>query len=261
MCAAVVVVLAALGACDAHQLRESAGPSGRTPGVSRAAGTSDVVREVQLRNVRLLVDPAGQDAGSSARVAFFAVNHADQPDELVGASSPQAEQVQPRWDRDCSGTADPVPALPISARGGVPPAAGQPDGAIPYDLGVQQLRQPVRPGTTFPVRFRFARAGEISVDAKVQPAEPPTAPCSAPPQPPVAEASGPVLTASGVVRTGPRPECRLLDSGQGAPRVLLGGDPAVVRPGARLEVSGSPVAGPDPCGSGPVLRVLTARPR
>lgn len=267
-----LAAVCALVGCAPHQAGDGAEPGGSSPGAG-TVGTNAGAGSVQLRNVHLVATEAGYPPGSGARAELFLINEGPRPDELVGVRSPQADRIELRWDRGCDGKAEAVPSIPITAQGTVPLAPGQPASATPYHLEVAGLRQWARPGTTFPITFSFAAAGEVTVDAKVQATRdgdaPPTT-CAAPAGPPAAtpppaapgDQQRREFTTTGTVRTGPSPDCRLLDDGRGRSYVLIGGDPARLRPGAELAVRGTPA--PEvrtTCGYGPALHVLDSLPR
>ncbi|WP_338595376.1 copper chaperone PCu(A)C [Saccharopolyspora sp. SCSIO 74807] len=266
--ALVAFGLGALTGCGGTVLES---PSGAPAGAAGTIGTNEGVGQIKVRNVHLAATEAGYPPGSAAPAELFLINNGMRQDALVGARSPQAERVELRWDRGCDGQAEPVPQIPVTAQGTVPLAPGQPESATPYRLEVIGLERMARPGTTFPLTLTFAQAGDVRVDAKIQATrdgdKPPPHPCAAPPGPPAtappppSTPQGREFTAQGTVQAGPRPDCRLL-SGHGRPYILVGGDPAVVRPGAEITVRGSPV--PElrtPCGHGTTLHVLQAMPR
>lgn len=255
-CGALLASLVLTG-CDAQQVLQSG-----------TVGSNTDVGQVQIRNLHLAETEAGYPPGSTAEARLHLINRAPRQDALLGARSPRAERVELRWDQACDGRAESVDRIPITARGVVPLAPGQPEGSTPYHLEIIGITQPTRPGTTFPVTLTFAQAGEVTIDAKVQAtrdgdASPPR-PCRAPPPSAPPDPGGAVdreFTVSGTVETGPHPECRLLTDG-GRPYVLVGGDPSALRPGAEIVVRGRPDPSlPTSCGHGPTLRVLDTMPR
>lgn len=247
---------------------------------SGTVGTNAQAGPVLLRNVHLAATENGYRPGDDADAQLSLVNQAPEWDALVSARSPDARQVNLRWDRGCDGQAEVVPRIPVSARGTVPASAGQPTGATPYHLEIVDVSQLARPGTTFPLTLTFERAGEVTLEAKVQATrdgdQPPPRPCqrqAAPPgQPPPGTPPGATtgrspapapareITVVGTVEAGAQPGCLLLTDG-GRPYVLLGGDPALVHPGSHVVVRGRPDPGvPTTCGHGVTLHVINALP-
>jgi hypothetical protein len=75
-----------------------------------------------------------------------------------------------------------------------------------------------------------------SAGASVPPGIPvPSRPGKVSPKPPIGEA--PPITVTGVVQEGAEPGCRVLGSGSEA-WLLVGGDPQLIRPGARVRIVG-----------------------
>ncbi|RZQ64560.1 copper chaperone PCu(A)C [Amycolatopsis suaedae] len=133
-------------------------------------GTNTEVGAVKLRNVYVERPPAGAyRPGEDARVAIslFATGRTD--DRLTGVTSTDARAVRMRWDRACDGAAEPVLSIPL--RGGeVPSPSGTPvTGHLPYYLTISDFNREVPAGTTVPLTFTFAHAGEVTLQAKVQP--------------------------------------------------------------------------------------------
>lgn len=261
-CFAVVIVL---GGCGNPQ---------RTPGAG-TIGTNGEIGQVQLRSVRLAQTEDAYQPGENAIVRLQMLNQSEQPDALVGARSPLAGQVRLRWDRACDGTDEVVSRIPLLADGTVPASPGQREDGTPYSLEIGGITETVRPGTTFPLTLVFERAGEVTIDAKVQATrdgdQRPPPPCQNPPPPHSTVPPGkddetpppPVsreITVSGTVEAGVEPGCVVL-SGPGRPYLLIGGDPAVMRPGAHLVIRGVPAPGtPTTCMQGVVLHVVEALP-
>ncbi|TDD55270.1 copper chaperone PCu(A)C [Saccharopolyspora elongata] len=249
---------------------------------SQTVGTNARVGDVLVRNLHLAATEAAYRPGGGAMAYFALYNEARQPDALISARSEQAQRVLLRWDRACDGEAEVVDRIPLIPQGSVPVGPGQlPGGGTPYSLEIDGFKQVVRPGTTFPITLTFEQAGEVTVEAKVQPTrvgdEPPPAACPAgtsTPQPPVEGTppppmdgpehdAGKEITVTGIVRAGQQPDCRLLTGEEdGRHYVLIDGDPAIVRPGATVVVRGrlEPDV-PTHCAHGAVLRVINAIPR
>jgi copper(I)-binding protein len=151
------------GACGG----ESEPPGG---GVGEA-GVDSVAGSLRILAVHV-VAPAGDGypRGSDLRVILTVVDVGAAPDALVGVSSPDAERVEIRWDRDCDGRPEVVPRLPIDPEEA--PAPANPAGVgpfDPYDLLVVAVRHDVLAGTNVPLSLTFERAGKVSTSAYVQP--------------------------------------------------------------------------------------------
>jgi copper(I)-binding protein len=164
VCSAVLAAtMVVAGACGGESKPPVAGIS--------EAGVDSVAGSLRILAVHV-VPPAGNGypSGSNLRVIFTVVNVGVAPDALVGASSPDAERVEIRWDRDCDGHAEVVPRLPIAAEEAPAPANRAGVGPFdPYDLVVVAVRHDVPAGTTVPLSLIFERAGKVSTSAYVQP--------------------------------------------------------------------------------------------
>jgi copper(I)-binding protein len=135
------------------------------------AGVDSVAGSLRILAIHV-VAPAGDryPSGSNLRVIFTIVDVGAAPDALVGASSPDAERVEIRWDRDCDHHPEVVPRLPIAPEEA--PAPTNPAGVgpyDPYDLLVVAVRHDVLAGTSVPLSLTFERAGKVSTSAYVQP--------------------------------------------------------------------------------------------
>ncbi|OLZ58098.1 copper chaperone PCu(A)C [Amycolatopsis keratiniphila] len=127
-------------------------------------GTNVDAGPILLRNVYVDVEP--RPDGDQATVRFTVFNEASHPEELTGVASSHAKRFVMHWDRACDGTAEEVGRLPLLSRGRVP-GADTTDTGSPYYVTMTDLTRPIREGTTVPVTFSFAKAGEIQVDALV----------------------------------------------------------------------------------------------
>jgi hypothetical protein len=78
--------------------------------------------------------------------------------------------VEIRWDDDCDGVAQAVPALEVQPEF---PGLDNASGGVPsfdaYFGRLVDFHQQVLAGTTVPVTFTFAAAGQVTVEALVQP--------------------------------------------------------------------------------------------
>jgi hypothetical protein len=126
-----------------------------------------------LRVLAIHVEPPPTDRYSrdaDLRVIFTIVNVGTAADAMVGASSPDAERTEIRWDRGCDGTPDVVRRLPIA-----PAAAADTTTATgvspfdPYDLVLVSIRRDVLAGATIPLVLTFERAGRLDTAAYVPP--------------------------------------------------------------------------------------------
>jgi copper(I)-binding protein len=125
------------------------------------------------------------EPGDNAIVRFTMVNNTEQADRLTEVTTSYAQDVVQHWDRQCDGTAEKVPAIPVAAEDDVPnpPAIDRPHPG--YHLEIIEFNQEVHAGTVVPLTFTFQNAGEIQVDALVQQPhrleEPATQGCQPPP--------------------------------------------------------------------------------
>ncbi|GAA5103600.1 copper chaperone PCu(A)C [Haloechinothrix salitolerans] len=124
---------------------------------------------IQLRNVYLAQPSGGEYEPGQDTLGFLTVTTtAERRDRLVSVSSPSAERIELRWDRDCDGSPERVDALPLLPESTVPEAKrGGATGHAPYFLHVIGVTESVPAGTTVPVTFEFARAGEVTMPVKV----------------------------------------------------------------------------------------------
>jgi copper(I)-binding protein len=161
-CAAVLAAtMVVAGACGGQSKPPVAGVG--EAGVDSVAGS---LRILAVHGVAPAGD--GYPSGSDLRVILTIVDVGAAPDALVGASSPDAERVEIRWDRDCDGRLEVVPRLPIAPEE-APARANRAGPFDPYDLLVVAVRHDVPAGTTVPLSFTFERAGKVSTSAYVQP--------------------------------------------------------------------------------------------
>lgn len=137
---------------------------------ANSLGTHAELGPIKLRNVYVAAPDDGlHEPGERAVILLSLINTGDRPDRLLSVTSPMAGEIQLRWDSACDGTAEPVDSLPLTRNGSVPaPADRNTEEHLPYYLAVTAFSDTVRAGTTMPLTFRFAEAGEISVDAKAQ---------------------------------------------------------------------------------------------
>lgn len=161
--AVAVAGLAATSACASGQIAETANESPAVPGTQGGVG------QVTLRDVGVAAPPAGSyPAGSSATLAFTAVNSAGRADRIVSIETPAAGAVA------LPGGGITLPsetAVPVGTEGG-------------KAVSLTGLRALLRSGQSIKVTFRMQRAGSatlaVSVNAPISavspaPADPPPA--------------------------------------------------------------------------------------
>jgi copper(I)-binding protein len=160
---------------------------GETPVLrhSEVIGANARVDHILLRGV-YVAPPAsghGYPPGGDPLVWLTVINDGDRPDALVRVDTPYAGEVEIRWDRTCDGTAEPVDRLPLRPTNLVNATRSQ---TVPpfdaYHLRVVDLDWEVLAGTTIPLTFTFANAGQVTVHAIVVPNQrrvaPPTDRCA-----------------------------------------------------------------------------------
>lgn len=138
---------------------------------SGTTGTNTRIGDMLLRAVHVQAPPQPHyPPGASPQVWLTLVNEGREPDTLLDVTTPQAERVEIRWDRNCDGTADVVDQLPLASADPVPdPAATAAPPFDDYHLRLVNLNQQVLAGTTIPLTFTFAKAGTVHAAAYVQP--------------------------------------------------------------------------------------------
>ena len=153
-----------------------AGCGGQEEISSNPVGTNGQVGDILLRAVRVPGPPeAGFSQGADPDVWLTLLNDGAGPDELTSVTSPSARSVEILWDPTCDGTAEVVDALPLRATEATSPPAPDVPSAVPpfggYRLRMVDLTQPVLSGTTVPLTFVFARAGQITLRTPVRPGQ------------------------------------------------------------------------------------------
>jgi copper(I)-binding protein len=156
--AALAVVVALLAGCSEPQ--EVIG--------SGANGADGEVGDVLLRGVRIQGTESALRPGDDA-TAWLTLIAETTRDTLTGVTSDVASRMEIRWDRGCDGTAEPVDELPLAANVGGPADPSRPgaDESASYHLRVIDVTREILVGTTVPMTFRFARAGEITLQVPV----------------------------------------------------------------------------------------------
>lgn len=141
-----------------------AGACGAAPRTDEAdtMGTNGQVEHILLRNVYLVASgEGGYGRGDDGLVRLWLFNTSTVEDTLVDVRSSRAESARIGWDRDCDGTYETVPELPVLPDGTVPYGR-------PYAVELVNFTDVVRGGTTVPVTFTFRHAGETRLDAMVE---------------------------------------------------------------------------------------------
>ncbi|GGP73955.1 copper chaperone PCu(A)C [Saccharothrix coeruleofusca] len=133
---------------------------------SGTMGTNAQVGDVVLRNVFVRApEDHSYQPGDDAVVQLAMFSRSDRPDALLGVRTSDADEVQLRSDRDCDGTSETVPRIPVPAEGTV----GEPGSVdLTYHLRVVNFSDEVLAGTTVPLTFIFENAGETTVEAMVE---------------------------------------------------------------------------------------------
>lgn len=147
---------------------------------SGAMGTNGEVGDMLLRSVHVEAPPdPNYEPGANARLWVTFVNESREQDTLTSVTTPVATRTEIRWDADCDGEMQAVPALPLRPAG--PAVVQSPAGIPPFDayhVRLVDLTRQVIAGTSIPVTFTFERAGQITMEAHVQPSIPRAEPTS-----------------------------------------------------------------------------------
>lgn len=161
------------------------------------AASTNLGTTLQIRDA-IVALPAGETSakGGVAYISFTAINLADQPDELMGASATVVAS-----QSGSASSAAPTPAgtaVPASARG-IPAKTGGGPGVAHVVVALEQLTAPVSQGQTLRVTLTFANSGTATdlllpvqgasaVNSPFLPTAPPSGPAS--PTPVASLASG-----------------------------------------------------------------------
>jgi copper(I)-binding protein len=177
-----------LAGCGAGQVSQTANQQSGSEGAN--AGTSGVVvRNAVIEYSGTAADGNAYPAGGSAPLQMWIVNQGSDMDRLVSASSPAAASVQISGETEVPGgqvlvvegapqaatgpaTATPQPGATAAPTATPRPASTPGAVGVPGENRVVQmvlvgLREPVRPGLTYPIVLVFERAGEIRFDIPV----------------------------------------------------------------------------------------------
>lgn len=103
-------------------------------------------------------------AGATGAGFLTIRNTSDQPDRLLGATSPAAQTVELHTHTQVNGVMQmrPVPAIDIPPNGEVTLKPGG------FHIMLIGTKEALRQGTTVPLTLRFERAGEVTVALSVQ---------------------------------------------------------------------------------------------
>ncbi len=140
-------------------------------------GTYGRIGDILVQSVHVEApDGTAYRPGDEARLWFTVYNDGREPDTLSAVRTPVAADIQIRWDADCDGTFQVVPDLPLRPGGrvAVPSPAGVP-AFDAYHGRLIDVNREILAGSSIPVTFAFARAGTLTLEALVQPSEPPRA--------------------------------------------------------------------------------------
>jgi len=162
-----------LSACSAGQITQTSSQ------VAAVNGNSANVESIALRNVHVVYPNSAEyslEPGGNAVLAFTAINNnEDTPDKLTKISTDYAQSVTLG---DKTGGLEIAPQtalvadLPGEDAAESAEAAGQSagDADAPTDVvlvTLNNLKEGVRPGLTFPVTFEFEKAGNVTVSVPV----------------------------------------------------------------------------------------------
>lgn len=199
--AALAVVLLVAGllatACAAGPPPHYTEPQGS--GATASTGAI-VVSNTQIAFAGSIEAAAVYRAGQSAELTGTIVNTGNTPDRLVGASSPVASGTQ------ITGTTELAPQTELAI--GPQPGASLPS-TSPVQVVLTGLRTDVRSGLTYPVTFRFATAGAVTLPVPVAQPDVPASGCPLPPNGKLPELL-PAPVGAPVPPTPPPPVCPTL---------------------------------------------------
>ncbi|GAB2762216.1 hypothetical protein GCM10027174_43560 [Salinifilum aidingensis] len=155
----------AFGGCSAGQNAATETQVAAINGGSKDKG------DIAMRNVQFTFPRTGEvyPEGSSAPVQGMIINSGETADHLVGASSSYAASVEVSGATELPGDAAlhayGAPAPSAENSGYVEPQP-RPD-QREVTITVNGLTEEIGPGVTIPVTFRFAEAGEVTVQVPI----------------------------------------------------------------------------------------------
>lgn len=156
--AAAVLVAVALTGCGAGAVTQTSTQASAVNGSVGQIGNL-VVRDATIAAASTLAGAAYQPGGS-APLNLTLVNTGSTADKLVSASSPVAGSVQITGDAT-------IPAGTAVAVGNNSGAAGRALAGRTIAIKLNGLVGPIRAGLTYPVTFRFEKAGELTTKLPV----------------------------------------------------------------------------------------------
>ncbi|WP_091803063.1 copper chaperone PCu(A)C [Prauserella marina] len=135
--------------------------------VAAVNGAEAQVGTMAIRNAELAYPSGGEPAvhteGSNADVLMSIVNQSLEEDQLVSASSENADSVELGGER----------AIPGNTTLAIGPTAPGGEQQLHGTITLQGLKQEVRPGQNLVITLTFREAGEVQVDLPVMaPTEP-----------------------------------------------------------------------------------------
>lgn len=153
-----VVTSTALAGCGAGAVSQTASQASAVNGYAGQVGNL-VVRDATIAAATTLAGAAYQPGGS-APLNLTLVNTGATADKLVSASSPVAGTVQITGDAT-------IPAGTAVAVGNYSGATGSALAGRTIAVKLNGLVGPIRAGLTYPVTFRFEKAGELTTKLPV----------------------------------------------------------------------------------------------
>lgn len=151
----------ALGGCGAGQVAQTAEQVSASGGAMGQAGQM-LIRDAQFTYDGPIPGDAVYQPGDDAPLQVTIVNDGRDPDRLVDVRSPVAASGRIVGDSRVPGRQTLTAGYdqPV-AQVALPPAAV-------VDIALLGITEPVRAGLTYPVVFRFERAGEVRVEVPVE---------------------------------------------------------------------------------------------
>lgn len=160
----------ALSACSAGQITQTSSQVAAINGNSATSG------DIALRNVHVVYPNSEEYSlkpGGKAALAFTAVNLSEhQADTLTGITTDYAGSVTitPAASGHKIAPQSSLGAGLTNDQAGTPATSATPQGANATELlsvELNDLKEGVRPGLTFPVTFTFQNAGPVKVDVPI----------------------------------------------------------------------------------------------
>lgn len=181
-CAAAMIAVPLLSACGAGQISVTRSET------SVIDGTNGALHQILVRYA-YIDNETGYDVipvGGDARAYLRIFNNGDQDETFLGASTDAARSVTIVPESAGASTAPATPSsggatvtsLPVPSAGELAIVPGH------YHLQISGLRETLRSAQTIPITFRFAHAGELTLQVPVQvpPSPPPVGSVSPTPE-------------------------------------------------------------------------------